>query len=95
MFQGFLIGLVGTIIGTIAGLAFAWNLPMIEKVVGGWLGIDWFPSDVYLVDQLPVEIHPLDVSLIVLIALAVSFLATLYPAWSAARLDPVVALRYE
>jgi lipoprotein-releasing system permease protein len=50
---------------------------------------------VYFLDKLPVQIHAVDVTLIVLTAIAVSFCATLYPAWNASRLDPVVALRYE
>jgi lipoprotein-releasing system permease protein len=50
---------------------------------------------VYFIDKLPAQIHPLDVCLIVLTAMGVSFLATLYPAWNASKLDPIVALRYE
>ena len=95
MIQGLVIGLVGMIIGTVAGLVLAWNLPAIATAIEGWLGIQFFPPDVYVIDQLPVEIRPLDVVAIVVTSVCVSFLATLYPAWNASRLDPVVALRYE
>ena len=95
LIQGLVIGLVGTVIGTAAGLVLAWNLPAIATVIEGWLGIQFFPPDVYVIDQLPVEIRPFDVVAIVVTSVCVSFLATLYPAWNASRLDPVVALRYE
>ena len=95
MIQGLVIGLVGMVIGTVAGLVLAWNLPAIATVIEGWLGIQFFPPDVYVIDQLPVEIRPFDVIAIVVTSVCVSFLATLYPAWNASRLDPVVALRYE
>lgn len=95
MMQGLLIGVVGTMLGSLAGLVFAWNLQAIASVVERWLGIQFFPPDVYFIDQLPVQIHGMDITLIILTSLAVSFLATLYPAWNASRLDPVVALRYE
>ncbi len=95
MIQGLVIGLFGMVIGTIAGLLLAWNLPAIATAIEGWLGIQFFPPDVYVIDQLPVEIRPLDVVAIVVTSVCVSFLATLYPAWNASRLDPVVALRYE
>ena len=95
MIQGLVIGLVGMVIGTIAGLLLAWNLPAIATVIEGWLGIQFFPPEVYVIDKLPVEIRPFDVIAIVVTSVCVSFLATLYPAWNASRLDPVVALRYE
>ena len=95
MIQGLVIGLVGMVIGTIAGLLLAWNLPAIATEIEGLLGIQFFPPEVYVIDKLPVEIRPFDVIAIVVTSVCVSFLATLYPAWNASRLDPVVALRYE
>ena len=95
MVQGLVIGLVGMVLGTIAGLVLAWNLPDIATVIEGWMGIQFFPPEVYVIDRLPVEIRPFDVIAIVVTSVCVSFLATLYPAWNASRLDPVVALRYE
>ena len=95
MIQGLVIGLVGMVLGTVAGLLLAWNLPAIATVIEGWLGIQFFPPEVYVIDKLPVEIRPFDVIAIVVTSVCVSFLATLYPAWNASRLDPVVALRYE
>lgn len=95
MVQGLVIGLVGTVLGTVAGLVLAWNLPDIATVIEGWMGIQFFPPEVYVIDRLPVEIRPHDVIAIVVTSVCVSFLATLYPAWNASRLDPVVALRYE
>ena len=95
MIQGLVIGLVGMVIGTIAGLLLAWNLPAIAAEIEGLLGIQFFPPEVYVIDQLPVEVRPFDVIAIVVTSVCVSFLATLYPAWNASRLDPVVALRYE
>lgn len=95
MIQGLVIGLVGMVIGTVAGLVLAWNLPAIAAQIEGLLGIQFFPPEVYVIDQLPVEIRPFDVIAIVVTSVCVSFLATLYPAWNASRLDPVVALRYE
>ena len=95
MVQGLVIGMVGMVIGTMAGLVLAWNLPEIATVIEGWMGIQFFPPEVYVIDRLPVEIRPFDVIAIVVTSVCVSFLATLYPAWNASRLDPVVALRYE
>ena len=95
MVQGLVIGLVGMVIGTIAGLVLAWNLPEIATTIEGWMGIQFFPPEVYVIDRLPVEIRSFDVIAIVVTSVCVSFLATLYPAWNASRLDPVVALRYE
>jgi lipoprotein-releasing system permease protein len=95
MVEGVIIGVVGTILGGLAGLMLTWNLQAISGAVERLLDIEIFPADVYFIDQLPARIDVLDVCLIVVTALCVSFLATLYPAWNASKLDPVVALRYE
>lgn len=95
MLQGMIIGGVGTLFGGIAGLIFTWNLPAIAQWVGARLGIELFSSDVYPFEELPARILPLELGGIVFTALCLSFLASLYPAWYASRLDPVVALRYE
>src|SRR2546425_342323 len=95
MLEGMIIGVVGTVLGGLGGLVFAWNLQTIAGVVERLLGIQFFSPDVYFLDKLPVQIHAMDIALIVLTAICVSFFATLDPAWNASRLDPVVALRYE
>jgi lipoprotein-releasing system permease protein len=93
--EGLIIGLVGTVSGSLAGLVFTWSLQSISAWVERLLGIQFFPPDVYFIDQIPAQIRTLDFMFIVVTAVCVSFLATLYPAWNASRLDPVVALRYE
>jgi lipoprotein-releasing system permease protein len=93
--EGLIIGLVGTVSGSLAGLVFTWNIQSISSWVERLLGIQFFPPDVYFIDQIPAQIRSLDLAFIILTAICVSFLATLYPAWNASRLDPVVALRYE
>ncbi len=95
MIEGLLIGSVGTAVGAVAGLIFTWNIQAIAKGVGWLLGIELFSPKVYFIDQLPAHIRPVELVFIVGIAIVISFLAALYPAWNASRLDPVVALRYE
>src|SRR5712691_9418966 len=95
MLEGVIIGVFGTVLGCLGGLVLAWNLQSLASVVERLLGIQFFSPDVYFLDKLPVQIHAMDIALIVLTAICVSFFATLYPAWNASRLDPVVALRYE
>ena len=87
MMNGLVIGGLGTGMGLILGLALCGLLKRYEFI--------HLPKDVYPISTLPVLIQPLDVLSIVLAAMAISFLATLYPAWQAARLDPVEAIRYE
>jgi len=93
--EGGVIGVVGTFLGTILGLGAAFNLEKITDFVEKLFGFKILSSDVYYIDKLPSQVNPLDVILIVLTAVLISLLATLYPAWRASKLDPAEALRYE
>lgn len=87
LFQGLIIAAVGTTAGIVLGVALAWILDR-YRLVG-------LPVDVYFIPYVPFHIRPLDVAMVAVLTVGVSFLATLYPSWRAARLDPSEALRYE
>jgi lipoprotein-releasing system permease protein len=94
--SGMCIGIAGTLAGWGLGVLVAVNVESIRQFLSRELGIQLFPPDVYHLTQgLPEIIDPSEVFSVVVMALALSFLATLYPSWRAARLDPVEALRYE
>jgi lipoprotein-releasing system permease protein len=95
LISGASIGVVGTIAGFALGLAFADNIESIRQGLQSLLHTTLFPAEVYFLSQLPAIVDPREVATVVIMALALSFLATIYPAWRAARLDPVEALRYE
>jgi lipoprotein-releasing system permease protein len=85
--KGLVIGAFGTTLGLGLGLGLCGLLKRYEFIK--------LPRDVYYISTLPVQIQGLDLAAIIIAALAISFLATLYPSWQAARLDPVEAIRYE
>ena len=89
------IGTIGTLVGFILGLSFAANIESIRQWIQGLTGTDLFAAEIYFLSQLPAVVDPSEVMTVVLMGLALSFLATLYPSWRAARLDPAEALRYE
>jgi lipoprotein-releasing system permease protein len=93
--EGLVTGVVGTILGTISGLVFALNLGEIQGFLEKLLGFKILASDVYYIDKLPSQVNPVDIVLIVMTAILISLLATLYPSWRASKLDPAEALRYE
>ncbi len=93
--EGGIIGLFGTILGTIAGLMIALNLEAVTLFIENLFGFKILRSDVYYIDKLPSQVNPLDVVLIAITAMGISLLATLYPSWRASKLDPAEALRYE
>jgi lipoprotein-releasing system permease protein len=93
--EGLVIGVVGTFLGTILGLGAAFNLEKITEFVENLFGFKVLASDVYYIDKLPSQVNLLDVGLIIITAILISLLATLYPSWRASKLDPAEALRYE
>jgi lipoprotein-releasing system permease protein len=92
---GFAIGLGGTVIGLILGVLVASNAETLRAFISGLTNIPIFPPEIFFLSHLPSRIDPGEVTIVALLALGLSFLATLYPAWRAAQYDPVEALRYE
>jgi lipoprotein-releasing system permease protein len=92
---GAAIGVVGTLCGLILGLTIAWNVESLRQFFSWLSGTTLFPPELYFLSRLPAEVRASETVVIVVMALGLSLLATLYPAWRAARLDPVEALRGE
>lgn len=95
MLTGASIGLIGTFAGACLGIAFAKNIAVIQKWLEGLTGTELFAAEIYFLSHLPSKIDGDEVLAVLLMAFTLSILATIYPAWRAARLDPVEALRYE
>jgi lipoprotein-releasing system permease protein len=89
------IGVVGTFSGMALGLWFALNIETIRQWIQSVTGTELFAAEIYFLSQLPSKVDPMEVLSTVMMGLGLSFLATLYPSWRAARLDPAEALRYE
>jgi len=95
MVQGSAIGVMGTLLGVISGLLLTFNLEHVLHAIEWLFSVELMPAEVYYVTGLPVDLQGSDVVMIAGVALMLAFLATLYPAWRAARTEPVEALRHE
>jgi len=93
--QGMLIGVIGTVLGVIGGVLLAWNVEAIVGMIERLLNTEFLSADVYYISDLPSELHWGDVGRFAGLALSLSLLSTLYPAWRAGRTRPAEALRYE
>ncbi len=89
------IGIAGTFAGALLGTLFAANIESIRQFLQGLSGTDLFSAEIYFLTKLPAKLDFAEVGVVVLMAFTLSLLATLYPAWRAAKLEPVEALRYE
>jgi lipoprotein-releasing system permease protein len=95
MITGSSIGVVGTLSGFILGLLVCLNVEEIRRFISWLTSTELFSPELYYLSRLPADLDINETGAVVLMALVLSFLATIYPAWRAARLDPVEALRYE
>jgi lipoprotein-releasing system permease protein len=95
MVQGMVLGVLGTLAGVVVGIITALNIDVIVPAIERAFSIKFLSKDVYLIPDLPSDLQVNDVVSIALMALVLSFVATLYPSWRAARTNPAEALRYE
>ncbi len=93
--QGATAGVVGTAIGVALGLLIAFNVDAIVRTIEKLLSVSLLPASIYFIDYMPSDPWLGDIVSIVLISLALAFVATLYPSWRASRVNPAEALRYE
>lgn len=95
MVQGSMIGIFGTVLGVVGGILLTLNLEHILRAIERTFNVVLIPPDVYYITGLPTELNAPDVVVIAVVALAMALVATVYPAWRAARTAPAEALRYE
>jgi len=95
LITGASIGVVGTAIGFLVGTVICMNIEQIRRFISWLTNTELFSPELYFLSRLPAEMDAGETFAVVLMALTLSLLATLYPSWRAARLDPVEALRYE
>lgn len=95
MIQGSIIGLTGTLLGLILGLLLAYNVTNLIEWLQNTFDITLMPQDIYFINYLPSEVHRSDVIAVCVLALIMSIIATIFPAWQASKINPAEALRYE
>lgn len=95
MVQGTVIGVVGTLTGAVLGVLTALNVKTLIPAIEHFFNTELFPINIYLINEFPAELRWPDVTWVVVISLLLSFLATIYPAWRASRVQPADALRYD
>jgi lipoprotein-releasing system permease protein len=95
LITGMAIGAVGTAVGFLLGTIVCLNVETIRQFLSWLTNTNLFPPELYFLSKLPAEMNVGETTAVVIMALGLSLLATLYPSWRAARIDPVEALRYE
>ncbi|MGH6869597.1 MAG: FtsX-like permease family protein, partial [Methylocella sp.] len=95
LITGASIGVAGTLAGCLLGLILASNVEALRQLLNRLLSANLFPAEIYFLSKVPSVVDPGDVLTVASMTLVLSLLATIYPSWRAARLDPVEALRYE
>jgi lipoprotein-releasing system permease protein len=95
MVQGAVIGVLGTLLGVVGGIALAVNIDVVVPFLERLLSVQFLSRDVYYISELPSDLHLDDVVLIAAVSLVLSLAATVYPSWRASRVRPAEALRYE
>ena len=95
LIAGASIGVVGTMAGTVIGLLFCWKIGSIQGFIEGISGAELFAAEIYFLSTLPAKVDPAEVGFVIAMALGLSFLASLYPAWRAGRIAPAEVLRHE
>ena len=89
------IGIIGTTIGTVLGLLTCYNIDSIRRFLENFTHVDLFAAEIYFLSKLPAEVNTTEVFQVISMALFLSFIASVYPAWRASRVLPAEVLRYE
>ena len=95
LMSGLTIGVVGTLMGFLLGLAFCYNIDSIKNMLENMSGRELFSAEIYFLSHLPAKVDMTEVAVVVGMSLIISLLATVYPSYKASKTDPVEALRYE
>ena len=95
MIQGSIIGVIGILLGGVFGVITSLNVETLIPALENFFNTELFPLDVYVISDFPADMRWADVARVIFAALSMSFLATIYPAWRASKVQPAEALRYE